>query len=341
MTIASYLILAYQSELIANLIFMEAVKFRLFNQVRNISSSIVALAILLSIIFSAWLGSESLNWQIAMTIVALAIGIPHGAIDHLVTLPKSAPLKMAAFIFIYVAIALLAIVAILKWNVWGFIFVVVMSATHFGIGDSAFLNELDKYKESKSKKSLPVWAYAPAAGSLPVMIPLVNNRSTQALEKVNVELVNWHHGYTNQIQILVLILFVAGLVVLIAFDRKRDALDLILLAMLSFIAPPLVAFSVYFGGWHALRHTARLTSLLAKSEAAYQQNKVGKAFWSAVIPGLPALIGTLLFVGCLTLFRNDDLSSSFLWNTLVTIWALTVPHMMVTARLDRKALSKN
>jgi hypothetical protein len=26
---------------------------------------------------------------------------------------------------------------------------------------------------------------------------------------------------------------------------------------------------------------------------------------------------------------------------LVTIWALTVPHMMVTARLDRKALSKD
>jgi Brp/Blh family beta-carotene 15,15'-monooxygenase len=317
------------------------VKFRLFNQVRNFSSILVVIAILLSIIFSAWLGNDSLNWQIAMTIVALAIGIPHGAIDHLITLPKSAPLKMAAFIFIYVAIALLAIIAILKWNVWGFIFVVVMSATHFGIGDSAFINELDKYKESKSKKSLPVWAYAPAAGALPVMIPLVNGRSTAALKKVNPELVNWHHGYTNQIQILVLIFFVTGLVVLFAFDCKRDALDLILLAMLAFIAPPLVAFAVYFGGWHALRHTARLTSLLPKSVAAYQQNKVGKAFWSAVIPGLPALIGTLLFVGCLTIFRNDDLSSSFLWNTLVTIWALTVPHMLVTARLDRKALSKN
>ena len=341
MTIASYLILAYQSELIANLIFMEAVKFRLFNQVRNISSSLVAIAILLSILCSAWLGADSLNWQIVMTIAALAIGIPHGAIDHLVTLPKSAPLKMAAFIFIYVAIALVAIVAILKWNVWGFIFVVVMSATHFGIGDSAFLNELDKYRSSAPKRSLPVWAYAPAAGALPVMIPLVNSRSTEALEKVNVELVDWHHGYTNQIQLLVLTLFVAGLVVLLAFNRKRDMLDLILLALLAFIAPPLVAFSVYFGGWHALRHTARLTSLLKKSEAAYQQNKVEKAFWSAVVPGLPALIGTLLFVGCLTLFRNDDLSSSFLWNTLVTIWALTVPHMMVTARLDRKALSKN
>jgi Brp/Blh family beta-carotene 15,15'-monooxygenase len=320
---------------------MEAVRFRLFNQVRNISSVFVAITILLSILFSAWLGSDSLNWQIAMTIVALAIGIPHGAIDHLITLPKAAPLKMALFIFIYVAIALIAIVAILKWNVWGFIFVVVMSATHFGIGDGAFLNELDKYKVKKDKRSLPVWAYAPAAGALPVMIPLVNNRSTEALEKVNPKLVDWHHGFTTEIQIFALILLIFGLITLLLFNRKRDALDLLLLTALAFIAPPLVAFAVYFGGWHALRHTARLTSLLPKSNAAYEQNKVGKAFWAAVTPGLPALVGTLLFVIALSIFRDSDLSSTFLWNILVTIWALTVPHMMVTARLDRKALSKN
>jgi len=320
---------------------MDAVRFRLFNQVRNISSLLVAITILLSLIFSAWLGSDSLNWQIVMAIVALAIGIPHGAIDHLITLPKAAPVKMALFISIYVAIALIAIFAILKWNVWGFIFVVVMSATHFGIGDSAFLNELDKYKVNKDEKRLPVWAYAPAAGALPVMIPLVNNRSTEALEKVNPVLVDWHYGYTSQIQIFVMILFIIGLITLLRFNRKRDALDLLLLAALAFIAPPLVAFAVYFGGWHALRHTARLTSLLPKSAVAYKQNKVGKAFRSAVTPGLPALVGTLLFVGCLSIFRSDDLSSTFLWNTLVTIWALTVPHMMVTARLDRKALSKD
>ena len=276
-----------------------------------------------------------------MTVIALAIGIPHGAIDHLVTLPKSSPLKMAAFIFIYVAIAVLAIIAILNWSVWGFIFVVVMSATHFGIGDAAFLNELDKYQDKSTRKSLSVWAYAPAAGALPVIIPLVNSKSTQALEKVNTELINWHHGYTSEIEIFTLLLFIFGLISLISLGRRRDALDLTLLAALAFIAPPLVAFSVYFGGWHALRHTARLTSLLTKSEEAYKQNRPAKAFWSAVIPGLPALIGTLIFVAGLSIIRDQDLSSSFLWNTLVTIWALTVPHMMVTARLDRKALSKN
>ena len=37
--------------------------------------------------------------------------------------------------------------------------------------------------------------------------------------------------------------------------------------------------------------------------------------------------------------RGGSVSDQFLWITLVIVWALTVPHMAVTARLDRKALS--
>ena len=104
------------------------------------------------------------------------------------------------------------------------------------------------------------------------------------------------------------------------------------------MAPPLVAFAVYFGCWHAMRHTARLSSLLPRSLAAYEAGNSWKAFRSAVIPGLPALIGTMIFVALLAGFSHNNVSDSFLWLTLVTIWALTVPHMMVTAKLDRAAL---
>jgi hypothetical protein len=34
---------------------------------------------------------------------------------------------------------------------------------------------------------------------------------------------------------------------------------------------------------------------------------------------------------------NPD-NSRLLWSILVVIWALTVPHMMVTAKLDKGAL---
>jgi len=315
------------------------VKFKVFSRIRTLSSAAVAVAILLSILFSQWLGADSLNWQIVLATIALAVGIPHGALDHLVTLPRSAPIRMAIFIIIYVAIALLAIYAILKWNVWGFIFVVVMSATHFGIGDSAFLNELDSLKNPTGSR-IPAWLYAPPAGLLPVMIPLVNSRSSEALTKVNESLVDWHQGYTTEIILAVAAITTLCLLGLLQRKRYRDALDIALLAALASIAPPLVAFAVYFGCWHALRHTARLTSLLPNSESAYLRGRGGQAFIAAVIPGLPALFGTIIFIAVLAGFSQQDLSDKFLWLTLVTIWALTVPHMLVTAKLDRAALKK-
>ena len=316
---------------------MDAAKLTTFSRVRSISSAIVAAAIALSILFSSWLGADSLNWQVVMAVVALAVGIPHGALDHLVTLPKAQPIKMALFIAIYVAVSLAAIWAILQWNVWGFIAVVLMSATHFGIGDSAFISELNRLKGSQSH--IPLWAYAPAAGLLPVVIPLVNSRSTEALSKVNDSLINWHYGYTSEIQIAVAIIATLSAMTLLSKKRYRDLLDIALLASIVSVAPPLVAFAVYFGCWHAMRHTARLSSLLPRSLAAYEQGKPLAAFISAVVPGLPALLGTLIFVAFLAGFSHNNLSDNFLWLTLVTIWALTVPHMAVTAKLDRAALN--
>jgi Brp/Blh family beta-carotene 15,15'-monooxygenase len=125
---------------------------------------------------------------------------------------------------------------------------------------------------------------------------------------------------------------------LISRKRYRDAVDIALLAALASFAPPLVAFSVYFGCWHAMRHTARLTSMLPSSLKAYEGESAIGAFKSAVLPGLPALFGTAIFVIFLAGFSHQDVSNSFLWLSLVTIWALTVPHMIVTAKLDRAAL---
>jgi Brp/Blh family beta-carotene 15,15'-monooxygenase len=315
---------------------MNRTQSSLFGRVRLYSRIAVAVATLLSIVFSSSLGSESLNWQVVMAAVALGVGIPHGALDHLVTLKNAAPLKMTIFILIYVAAALAAIWVILQWNVWGFIAVVLMSSLHFGIGDSAFIAELDRF-ENREGSPIPVWAYAGAAGLLSVVIPLVNSRSASALEKINSNLIEWDFGYTKEIQLAVTSIAILSLIVLIIRKRYNEVLDLSLLAALALIAPPLVAFAVYFGCWHAMRHTARLTSLLPGSKKAYEQGSELGAFKAAVIPGLPALLGTIVFVVVLAVISDQGISSSFLWLALVTVWALTVPHMIVTAKLDRAA----
>jgi Brp/Blh family beta-carotene 15,15'-monooxygenase len=308
----------------------------LFTRVRLFSTISVILAIFASLFFSDLLGVGSMGWQVVIAVVALAIGIPHGALDHLVTLPKAQPKKMAIFIVVYVAVAIVAVIGILKFNTVGFILVLFMSAVHFGIGDAAFINEIDKRHDSSQK--LNRWFYIPAAGFTPVFIPLVNSASTQALASVNPALINWHKGFDSEILFIVSSFTAVAIVVMGFTKRYREAFDLTLLLLLAHLAPPLIAFAVYFGCWHAMRHTARLTLSLPKSIENLTQGMLRKAFSQAVIPGLPALIGTFVVAGILAL-SGKDFTDEFFWMALVVVWALTVPHMAVTAKLDRAALT--
>jgi Brp/Blh family beta-carotene 15,15'-monooxygenase len=308
----------------------------LFNRVRLFSTVSVSLAIAASLFFSDLLGKGSMGWQVIIAVIALAIGIPHGALDHLVTLPKTKPRKMALFIIVYVAVAIVAVVGILKFNIVGFIVVLFMSAIHFGIGDAAFINEIDK--RSEGTKKLNRWFYIPAAGFTPVFIPLVNSASTEALSSVNPALINWHQGLDSQILITITVFAILAIGVMVFDKRYREALDLIVLLLLAHLAPPLIAFAVYFGCWHAMRHTARLTLSLPRCVENIAQGMLRKAFSNAVIPGLPALIGTFVVAGLLAI-SGRDFTDEFFWMALVVVWALTVPHMAVTAKLDRAALT--
>ena len=246
---------------------MAVIELALFQKVRKFSRLAVGAAILASFLFAQFIEGSDNTWQVVIAVIALAIGIPHGALDHLVTLPKSSALKMAGFITVYVAIAVIAVILLLTWNVVGFIFVVAMSAVHFGIGDAAFISEMDR--RTANPKPFPRYFYAAAGGALPVVIPLVSEKSSAALERVNPVLVNWHQGLNDELLILTLAIFALALFRLFQKRRMSDAIDLSLLYLLALTAPPLVAFAVYFGCWHAMRHTARLTLVLARSQKAF------------------------------------------------------------------------
>jgi Brp/Blh family beta-carotene 15,15'-monooxygenase len=243
---------------------------------------------------------------------------------------------MFGFVVRYVLTAVVALVAILIFNMIGFVLILVMSAVHFGIGDTAFIAEIDK---RTATKPMPLsWLYAISAGFVPVIIPLTKSTSESALQEINVNIVGWHGGFNNVLLFAAAILAFTTFIALVVNKRYRDAFDIALLVLLSVVAPPLIAFAVYFGCWHAVRHTARLTLVLPSSQKAFARGSTTKAFWSAVIPGLPALIGALVTavaIGAFTDFEGDSL----LWTMLAIVWALTVPHMAATTRLDRGALA--
>jgi UDP-N-acetylglucosamine 2-epimerase (non-hydrolysing) len=69
--------------------------------------------------------------------------------------------------------------------------------------------------------------------------------------------------------------------VMVTGSPMREVLDLSVLAALALIAPPLVAFAIYFGCWHAMRHTARLTLILPKAKSAAEKNNAFGSFLAA------------------------------------------------------------
>ena len=120
---------------------MSQTLFRIYQGAGRFSRAAAAIAVLLFVGLQIANIDISIGAQVVVAVIALAIGIPHGAIDHLITIPRDSTRKFVAFIAIYTLIAIIAALAIAQWNLIGFQLVVLMSALHFGFGDSAYANE--------------------------------------------------------------------------------------------------------------------------------------------------------------------------------------------------------
>lgn len=279
--------------------------------------------------------------QVVLAVIALAIGIPHGAIDHLITIPRDSTKRFVGFIAIYTLIAIIAALGIAQWNLIGFQLVVLMSALHFGFGDSAYANESQAAADKNGYSNLILASYAIPAGFLPVALPLTDKRTLDVLQELNPTLVNWAGTFTELLRNSTLTIALFSILLLVATKNYELAVDLLLLLALSFFAPPLIAFAVYFGLWHAIRHTARLVPKLPSAMQKITAGNPLSGFFAAVIPGLYAILGIFL-IGIFFVARGTtDVSSDFLWIILVIIWALTVPHMATTAKFDLRAFKNS
>ena len=320
---------------------MSQTLFRIYQGAGRFSRAAAAIAVLLFVGLQIANIEISIGAQVVVAVIALAIGIPHGAIDHLITIPRDSTRKFVAFIAIYTLIAIIAALAIAQWNLIGFQLVVLMSALHFGFGDSAYANESQAAAEKNGYSSFVLSSYAIPAGFLPVVLPLTDKRTLDVLQELNPTLINWAGSFTQVLRNSTLIIAAFSILLLVVTRNYSLALDLVLLSALSYFAPPLVAFAVYFGLWHAIRHTARLVPKLPSAMQRVASGNPLASFFAAVIPGLYAIIGVFLLGIFFVARGTTELSSDFLWIILVIIWALTVPHMATTAKFDLRAFKNS
>ena len=262
-------------------------------------------------------------------------GIPHGAVDHLLAarLTRGRPVMLIAAA--YGGMAALAW-ALMNWvGPIALVVVVALSALHFGLGELEVSRQLTGWRPSR----IPAVAIV-IAGSGALALPLARSGDQLAGVAMAVSpglgsLIGAAPMQTG-LTVAWLIATVVAVTASLRSGHPSVALDLTLIGVLGLVAPPLVAFAVWFGGWHALRHSARMLTVepgcalllsIGQPRAAAQ-----RLVRLAALPSIAALT-TVAALGWFTVAAPDP--TAVLAEVLRLLLALTVPHMVVVAWLDR------
>ena len=265
---------------------------------------------------------------IAIALLALVVGIPHGAVDNLTLTRRLTTRERLLGALAYVAIAAIAAVAIITWPGIAFVAVLAMTVWHFGTGDVEATRELQGLSPIRSWVRVP---YAIALGSAPLLLPLTSPAAVATLTAIEPRLATvMSDPVIVGTRMAVLTLIVGCLLWLIQQGDIRGAIELFALTVLGYVASPLIAFAVYFGFWHALRHTARLAQVSEGNVSVRSLLRVSRG-------GIPSVIGFVAIVVILVTFIDPSVAMGpALWFGLAIIWGLTVPHMILVARFDAR-----
>lgn len=266
----------------------------------------------------------------------LALGLPHGAVDHLVIARfERASLTSRAVIVrlaAYVAAVLLTLAAWWLLPVAVFGGFILLTLFHWGQGDNWFQHRLYGARTG--------WDGILLAGGLPMLVPLVAfpgvyTEVAEAFVAATGRIVELD-GFIALLQWPAVIFLVA--VALVRIVRERHARAAVAaetgaLAVFFGLVPPVAAIAVYFCFWHAPRHLVRLSELLYGADDARGD---WSAAWRTLIATVPlTLVSIAGLAGLYYLVVSDDIFSVY----LALIAALTVPHVVVVTWMDRRQLS--
>ena len=278
-----------------------------------------------------------------LALVGAALGIPHGAVDHLVpwwwagTDPvgrarRPATVRLALFAAAYAAVAAVALATFVLAPTPALVAFLVLSAVHFGRGEVVTSAERSGRRVPSASGDWPV---ALAHGGLVVGLLLwARPDDTDALLRgLSPRLAEATLGVRVPGLALLALAVVVALAVLLRGRRRLEAAELALLAATFTVAPPLAAFGVYFGLWHSLRHTGRLLDL-ARGAARPAAHDAGWSSAGRILARAAALPAAVALLAVLGLWWARDLAG--LQAEVGVLLALTFPHAAVVWGLDRR-----
>ncbi|WP_432521477.1 Brp/Blh family beta-carotene 15,15'-dioxygenase [Kineococcus sp. SYSU DK006] len=298
----------------------------------------MSLAVLAAVLLVQLVAPQVWNQHGWVVLVAgLLIGLPHGAVDHLVPahlLRESAPRLL-------LVIAGYAATAVAAWAVFRSVpaialgVFVALSVLHFGTGEVVFDDERAGSRLHRFPLRDPVAVLA--TGGAALLLPVLREPATSA--PLIALLVPGSSGLLPSWLStggVVLVLAAVAVTLVHRLRRRRwlAAGEVALLAAVGLLVAPLAAFGAYFGAWHALRHIARMVAEdpgnAADLAAGRLARPVARFAVGAAVPtvaSLAALAGSWALAGG---WRG------FVTANLALLAGLTVPHVLVVVWWDRR-----
>ncbi len=281
---------------------------------------VAAVSVVLRLLGVDWSGAATF-----LVVAGLIAALPHGAVDHLAPRWRRAqrPVPVVALMAGYVVLALVAWGLLRAWPLAGLVVLLSMSVVHFGLGEATFHGLRRGPGQASRAAGLSVALVA-------VLLPLLTHAS-EAAPYLRAMAPSWdgRWGPAWEAAAVVLVLSVALLGGLTAVRRGQRLVagELLLLVVLAVAAPPAVAVATYVGWWHAVRHTA---VLLTEERAVTGSDAVRSLVRRAAAPTVVAALA----LGGLWLWSGGD-ALNFVSEQIWLLAALTVPHALVVAWLDR------
>ncbi|WP_436901657.1 Brp/Blh family beta-carotene 15,15'-dioxygenase [Halovenus halobia] len=308
-------------------------------------------------IVAVLVGEVPRRYQYAPLVVSvLAIGLPHGAVDHLIIARQRGEGLTVRWLGIVSGLYLLFGGAYgLVWFVFpvaAFVFFILLTWFHWGQGELYPLLDIvgAEYLRAPSQQALTVLV----RGGAPMAVPLV--AFPGQYEFVATSLVGLFDpaaadalgpAFTPRARIAVGALYGAAVLATIGLGWLRtedhgawrvDAGEVVGLTAFFLVVPPILAVGVYFCFWHSLRHIVRTVLVHDESAAAVDRGEIPTVAGRFALDAAPMTAGALALLGLLYLLvpRAPGELSGLVALYLVLIAVLTLPHVVIVSWLDRE-----
>ena len=293
----------------------------------SLSLSLSAFFIFFSLLFPE-LSDHIAPWVVVASV--FLIGIPHGAIDHIVSSELFGTARnIQGHLLFYGSYLIIMLLLGLIWifiPIFGMIIFLDISIYHFGQAD------MEDFIISKQKQ--PLWYIVRGT----FLIGLIVFSSTDVTYPIIASAMNISIDLFLSVMppaslSVFFILFVYISFTLFSVFKneisniKVFTLESIVLTLLFFISGPLIGFALYFAIWHSSGHIAELQQFFESKGRKLSLLQ----FYKLAIPfTLVSIAGLIFLLYIQNIFQVEE---QFLTLMFILISVLTLPHMLIVDRM--------